>query len=119
MLQPGGPCGSGTSLHEKLLELPFRVRALHPALRMLGLKTVESTNGAHPKMGPNVLATQTHFLPFSDLFCIYTYLFVTSSTLMFQFRRSDSHMVQSVCGKGNCDEDDIGNRIQGGQGQGC
>ena len=34
-------------------------------------------------------------------------LFVTRMTLMFRFLLGDSHMLQSVCGKGNYNEDDI------------
>ena len=113
-VSPCGPCGAGTSLHEKFLtdRVPFRVRALHPALRMLGLKTVESTNGAHPKMCPTVLATQTHFFfRFSN--SILFYLFAASVCHQNDFdvqilSRRQPYVAISVCGKGNSSEDDIG-----------
>ena len=78
----------------------FRVRVLLAALQMLGFKTVESTNGAHPKMCPTVLATQTHFLS-SHFQKLFFYLSTTSvchkNDIGVQILTWRRHMLQSVC----------------------
>ena len=78
---------------------------------MLRLKTVELTNGVHPKMCPVVLVTQTHFLTIFRPYSFYLSAISVCHKNDFDVQIltwRQPYVAISECGKGNGIEDDIG-----------
>ena len=109
---PCGPCGSGTSLHEKFLtECHSEFAPCFQHCECWGWKLWNQPTGHIPKCAPKSWSRKPTFCPFSfltktsELFVIFLCHKNDFDVLILTWRQS--YVAICVCGKGNYNEDDI------------